>query len=104
MAKILTDAEMIDIIKRAPDEIDCSDQYKHFLEDLGTLIAEHFGGDRSHVVSPEGIPEDLGWTCAFDVNECVPGDGGVFAKYDPDITWKDGEELEAISTQGMTLT
>jgi hypothetical protein len=92
MAKILKDTEMIEIIRKAPDEIDCQDAYIHFLEDLGTLIADHFGGIRSTVDYTEA--DDLSYTCAFHVNECVPTNGGVFKNYDKDVTWKDGEEVE----------
>ena len=35
MAKILTDQEMIEIIRRAPDEIDCEDCGNMFGEDQG---------------------------------------------------------------------
>jgi len=55
--KQLTDKEMIEIITRAPNEIECADAYRHFLEDLGNLIADHFGGERGHVTAP-GIEED----------------------------------------------
>ena len=47
MAKILTDKEIGDIIHKAindPGELDDADQYQHFLEGLGDLICEHFGG------------------------------------------------------------
>jgi len=90
MAKILTDKEMIDIIKRAPEEIDDGDQYLAFLESLGDLIAEHFGGKRGGV----DFEEELGYNCAFHVSEEVPSDGGVFQKYDRDVLWIDGRETE----------
>jgi hypothetical protein len=94
MAKILTDKEMGQIIYDATHDagvIDCSDAYEHFLEDLGELLCAHFGGIRGNVGAPDG---ELGWTCGFHVNECVPSDGGVFAGYDPDVTWKNGEEVQ----------
>ncbi len=55
--KQLTDREMIEIIASAPDEIECADAYRHFLEDLGTLIADHFGGERGMVTEPDTLPE-----------------------------------------------
>jgi len=94
MAKIITDKELADIIYKAvhdPDLVDCSDSYEHFLEDLGDLVANHFGGTRSSV-SHSG-DDDLGWTVAFHINDCVPSDGGIFNYYDPDITWLNGEEV-----------
>lgn len=90
MAKVLTDLEMIDIVKRAPNEIDCADAYRHFLEDLTELIINHFGADVGEVCYRGD--DDLGWTCSFHINECVPGDGGVFKDYDTDVTWKNGIE------------
>jgi len=51
--KQLTEYEMIDIIKRAPKEIECADAYRHFMESLGELIADHFGGVRGFVTSPD---------------------------------------------------
>ena len=96
MAKILTDKEMGRIIFDAthdPGLIDCADANTHFLEDLGELICNHFGGERGAVSHDPG--DGLGWTCGFHVNECVPADGGVFKDYDPDVKWQDGEEVQA---------
>ena len=94
MAKILTDAELKDIIRRAVDdaEIDCSDAYTYFLEDLGDLIAKHFGGTRGNVEYNEAIENNGVYTIAFHLNECVPADGGIYKQYDTDVTWKDNRE------------
>ena len=94
MAKILKDTEMAEIIQRAVhnDEIDDAREYSHFLEDLGDLICDHFGGDRGAVGMPDYPGDELGWTCGFHVNDCVPPDGGIYVNYDPDVTWKDGKE------------
>lgn len=95
MAKILTDAEMGQIVWDAthkPEMIDCADAYRHFLEDLGELIANHFGGVAMVVSEADS---DLSWTHSFAIDECVPADGGVFAAYDTDVVWKDGKETEA---------
>ena len=93
MSKILTDKEMGQIVFDAThrnDVIECADAYQHFLEDLGELITAHFGGVRGGISLPDG--DDLGWTCGFHINECVPSDGGVFSDYDRDVVWKDGVE------------
>lgn len=94
MAKILQDKEMADVIQRAvhDDEIDDADAYARFLEDLGELICTHFGGTRGAVGGPDFPGDELGWTCGFHVNECVPPDGGMFARYDADVVWRDGRE------------
>ncbi len=101
MAKILTDKEMLDIIRRAVDEseIDCGDSYTHFLEDLAELITTHFGGTHGETTYNEnfmGKDGEMGgaYVTAFRVNECVPDDGGVFTQYDTDVEWRDGEEIE----------
>lgn len=91
MAKMLKDTELIDIITRGPEEIDDADQYKHFLEDLGGLVAEHFGSFQAGV-SFRG-DDDLGWMIAFEIDGCVPFNGGVFARYDTDVLWHDGVEV-----------
>jgi hypothetical protein len=98
MAKILKAAELADIVRRAVEdknEIECADAYAHFLEDLGELICTHFGGVRGAVGMPDYPGDELGWTCGFHINECVPDDGGVFARYDTDVTWLNGEEVQA---------
>jgi hypothetical protein len=98
MAKILKDTEMADIIRRAVHDgetIECADAYEHFLEDLGTLICDHFGGERGVVGRPEGPDDELGWICGFHINECVPDDGGVFARYDTDVKWLNAQEVQA---------
>ena len=94
MAKVLKDEEMLAIIQGVilGDEIDCADAYKHFLEGLGDLIADNFGGDRGGV---DYIDDSLGYTCSFNANDCVPVDGGVYAKYDTDVTWTDGKEVQS---------
>lgn len=93
MAKVLTDKEMLDIVHRTivGDEIDCADWYEYFLKDLGELIAKYFGGVREVTGYAKGVLED--WVTSFNINECVPSDGGVFAKYDQKVTWRDGREI-----------
>ena len=93
MAKILTDREMGQIVYDATHQlgvIDCADAYQHFLEDLGELLATHFGGTRGCVGCSDG---DLGWSCGFRINECVPRDGGMFKDYDKDVVWNNGKEV-----------
>lgn len=92
MAKILTDKELGDIIYKATHDaglIDDGDSYQYFLEDLGNLIANHFGGTRRTVDEEDGE-----YLIAFHVDECVPADGGIYKDYDTDVTWKDGVEDE----------
>ena len=83
--KQLTDTEMVEIVASASSEIDDADQYARFLEDLGGLIADNFGGDRGKVEVPDDALNE--WTCSFHHNEGVPPDGGVFQQYDTDVSW-----------------
>jgi hypothetical protein len=82
--KVLKVEEMIDIVSRAPREIDDLDSYRHFLEDLAGLITTHFGGECGDVVAKH---DDMDWSCAFHHNDCVPDDGGVYKKYDTGVEW-----------------
>jgi len=100
MAKVLTDRECADIIRRVvhDDLIDDSDTYKHFLAGLGELITDHFGGDVSTASDPVGSkdpdrPESAegNWCILFHWNDSVPDDGGIFKDYDKDVSieeWK----------------
>jgi hypothetical protein len=89
--KLLTPVELADIIRKActEDEIDDRDTYRHFLEELGALVAEYFGGECYAASDDSGAD----WFIHFKCDENVPADGGVYATYDTDVTWKDGEEL-----------
>lgn len=97
MSKILLDTEMAEIIRRAVNDhlIDEARNYQHFLEELGLLIANYFGGDLG-VVTPPGILDN--WSASFQVNDSVPGDGGVYKDYDLDVVWEDGEERERVAS------
>ncbi len=91
MSKVLKADEVIQAICKLNNEIDCQDHYIHFMEDLGKVLADHAGGDFS-CVSPDHH-DNLGVCVLFDVNECVPADGGVYKEFDTDVTWKDGVEI-----------
>ena len=88
MAKILTDTEMLEIVGDVinNNEIDDSNQHSDFLRDLAGVITKHFGGKVGNSDSEDKF------RIAFHLNENVPADGGIFKKYDTDVTWKDGEE------------
>ncbi len=91
--KLLSDADMAEIIYEAVQDegaIVCEDAYQYFLEDLGRLIAKHFGGDFREMIPPDGC---AGWQASFAINEFVPEDGGVYRRSDTDVTWRGGKEL-----------
>jgi hypothetical protein len=93
MPKILTDKDLLDIVRRAVDEneIDDGDSYMEFLEELAKLIANHFGGDVHSVNFSENSDR---YEIAFLPNECLPEEGGVFEKYDQSVMWRDGKEMD----------
>lgn len=93
MIKMLTDKEMVEVIRLAvhDDLIDCQDQYLHFLEDLGKLIGDHFGGTLSRISSPYNGTDACEYYGHFAWNECVPDDGGIFKNFDKDcsvVDWR----------------
>lgn len=92
MAKIITDTEIEDMVKRiiSGKEIDDLEQYQRFILGLAELITDHCGGTSGTVA----FDDDIGVSCAFHISEEVPCDGGIFAKYDTDVIWKDGEEAD----------
>ncbi len=103
MSKVLTETEVLDIIKRiitGDDVISDAVVYGKFLKDLGNLVASYCGGECVAVSSPlgDGELDDTAkiilaaeWCVHFRADEAVPADGGVFAGYDTDVTveeWK----------------
>lgn len=92
MAKILTDKEIADIVRRAihEPEIDDVHQYLEFLTDISEVITNHFGGDFSSV----GYDPEEGYTIAIRHNEEVPDDGGIYKDYDKDVDWSDEENWD----------
>lgn len=91
MSKIITDKEMLDIVSRVINgEVKLNpDDYKEFLNNLAETIAGVFGGSNSY---PDYLDADLGFAIPFHIDQHVPHDGGVYAKYDTDVTWKNGRE------------
>ena len=92
MAKILTVGELVDIVSRAPDEIDDVDQFQDFIRDIAEVVTKHFGGDLGSV--GDSLDDGLGCTIGIHINEDVPPDGGVYRKYDTDVEWIEGIERE----------
>jgi hypothetical protein len=90
MAKILTDKEIGDIIKKTIDEdlIDDALTYRKFLTDLAFVVSDYFGGHINLVSDPLSncSSEDDGRYCvSYSWNEEVPSDGGIYKDYDTDI-------------------
>ena len=103
--KQLTDLEMIKVISNAPNEIECADAYRHFLEDLGDLIASHFGGERGMVTEPADSYTIVyvcdNCDCRYVRDESGEWDGleiielqdckGLYERLEPGSTVPDGE-------------
>ena len=91
MAKVLTVSEMCDLagrivkIEGPRNKAACM----RFLSAFSELLCEHAGGRPGTIALPD---EEMGWTVAFRLDKRVPADGGLFARYDKDVTWKDGVE------------
>jgi len=91
MAKELSDKDLLSIVGKTiiNDEIDDSDTYLNFLEDMAILITKYFGGD---VISVKYTKES-GYIIYIGVNDSLPEDGGIFAQFDQSVVWKDGKEF-----------
>src|SRR5687768_1218635 len=97
MAKILTELEIIDIIARAPEEIDDARQYERFVEALARAVTDQFGGalgtveyvgpehfdparQKLRAYTPKSAPRV---SVAVHHDDSVPGGGGIWKGYDP---------------------
>jgi hypothetical protein len=88
MAKILTDKELLDIVRRVVEdsELDGTDEYNVFIRDVAEVITDWFGGSVG-CVSYE--PDDgLGIAIAIHRDSRVPSDGGIYAKYDTEADFE----------------
>lgn len=90
MAKTLRDQDLIEIVSKAPREIDDADTYLRFIEDLAELVTDYFGGDVLKVRYIDGHRGES--VVSIGLNDSVPDDGGIFKDYDPEILWEEGEE------------
>ena len=89
MAKIITLPEIIDALKRHSENIG-EDEGIALADDLADVLTKHCGGNCS--TATPGLPDELGICVAFHFNEDVPPDGGIYMKYDTDITLQDWKE------------
>lgn len=92
MAKILKDTELLQIINRAPGEIDDSDQYQVFLYQLAEVVCSHFGGDVGLIIGPDDIVGS--WTVGIHWNDSIPEDGGIYRDYDKDVSFTLEDNLD----------
>jgi len=93
MAKIVTDKELADIVRRIVegDLIDEAGQYREFLTRLGILVTDFMGGELGgvnfdHVDKEEDgrLFQEVQWLLGIRHNDCVPEDGGIWKDYDKD--------------------
>lgn len=92
MSKILTVAELDCIISNnlLQPEIDDQGQYEQFVLDLARVVTKHFGGKVGSVHKPG--PDTHLYSVGILLDRHVPSDGGVYKRYDRDVTWKGGVE------------
>lgn len=94
--KVITDRELLAIIKQAietDDVIGEAETYQAFLGDLGQVVTAYVGGQVEAVSAPRGANASLGWCLHIRYTPSVPADGGVFAQYDTDVNlqaWREG--------------
>ncbi len=89
MSKVLKDTELLEIVRTIIDGKDVISErpcYVRFVSDLGHLIAEYCGGEVVTVSDVLQQEEELGVCAHFKWNESVPGDGGVYARFDTDVS------------------
>jgi hypothetical protein len=93
MAKVLTENELAAIVTRAVTEDGLNPgqrAHTHFLEDLASVVADHFGARLLGTDPPmqpkvAGMAEsEYAYTALLAATESTPDDGGVFADYDTD--------------------
>ena len=88
MSKVLKDTELLEIVRTLIEGKDIISErpcYVRFVSDLGQLIADYCGGEVV-TVSDDLQEEALGVCAHFMWNESVPGDGGVYARFDTDVS------------------
>ncbi len=88
MSKVLKDTELLEIVRIIIDGKDIISErpcYVRFVSDLGQIIADYCGGEVV-TVSDDFQGEALGVCAHFIWNESVPGDGGVYARFDTDVS------------------
>lgn len=94
MSKIITDSEIVRIIQEtvegANGNLEDAVAYERFLADLGKLVANHFGAELTHVSSPMSNLDydrsEARWCLHFSATESTPDDGGVFSRFDKDVS------------------
>ena len=65
-----------------------------FTHDLAVLLTNHFGGEVGGVEQPDGEDPRMGcadYTAAIQWNKRVPRNGGVWQRYDRDVSFAGGE-------------
>jgi hypothetical protein len=102
MAKILTDTELLEILRQimSGNLIESKDSYLNFLDDISEIVGKYLGAR----AGTAGYTEDggLGCTVAFYLTEETPPDGGIFSLYDKDVAWENGKEYDTgLSPSGL---
>jgi len=83
MAKIITDRELADVVRRIvhDNQLDDMATYLSFLSELGTLVTGFMGG-----VSGAATMDEAEFFIPIRHDDCVPEDGGIWKDYDRDCS------------------
>ena len=95
MSKMITPEELVDAVRRLlltehEDHLDEARKYADAFEIIAGAVAACCGGIVGSA-SQDSLCEEP-WLVSIGLDEAVPADGGIWAKYDTDVQWIDGEE------------
>ncbi len=111
MSKIITDDELLEIVKQAINQrdklglghswrhqTDPEMAYRRFLQAIGNAVSSYYGGELLKASAPDEIMPN--WTLSFGWDLYVPLDGGVWAGLDRDISitqWRQETTMSAFA-------
>lgn len=87
MSKQISNGELAEIVtglligRLGPEQLDTPERYSAFMTGLAELVCEHCGGTVTDLHADNSSEE---WLIGIRSNECLPEDGGVWGKFDPD--------------------
>lgn len=101
MAKIITATELAEIVTKllTTNEIDGAGQFSEFMTSIADVVCHHCGGETNNPAAYDNLTPELApdhpdnWSIAIHPNESLPPNGGVWANYDTDVAFINGEEV-----------
>lgn len=98
MAKMITARELSEILNNmlvGDDGPDSKESFENFLKDIAEVVCNYAGGEVGNASYSSGdgeVPD--AYMVSIHANDSLPTDGGVWKKYDPDVTFYNGEEFD----------